>query len=48
MVKCKPGDTGNLTSTAGDTVALYAQWTAKTYTIKFDANGGIGDKVLGN
>ena len=28
------GSTGNLT--------LYAQWTANTYTVKFDANGGSG------
>ena len=29
----------NLTSTNGATVYLYAQWTANTYTIKFDGNG---------
>ncbi|MBO7318550.1 MAG: InlB B-repeat-containing protein, partial [Clostridia bacterium] len=29
----------NLTSINGATVYLYAQWTANTYTIKFDGNG---------
>lgn len=28
----------NLTSEDGDTVILYAQWTANTYTVKFDKN----------
>lgn len=32
----------NLTSTAGGTVNLYAVWTANTYTVKFNANGGSG------
>jgi uncharacterized repeat protein (TIGR02543 family) len=30
----------NLTTTNGATVTLYAQWTANTYTVTFDANGG--------
>jgi uncharacterized repeat protein (TIGR02543 family) len=29
----------NLTSTNGETVTLYAQWTANTYTVKFNGNG---------
>jgi hypothetical protein len=32
----------NLSSAAGDTVTLYAQWTANTYTVAFNANGGSG------
>ena len=32
----------NLTSTSGGTVCLYALWTASSYTISFDANGGTG------
>ena len=32
----------NLTSTAGATVCLYALWTANSYTVSFDANGGTG------
>ena len=32
----------NLTATAGGTVNLYAKWTANTYTVKFNANGGSG------
>jgi len=32
----------NLTSEPDEEVTLYAQWTANTYTVKFDANGGIG------
>lgn len=30
----------NLTATHGGTVTLYAQWTGKTYTVSYDANGG--------
>ncbi len=30
----------NLTSTSGGTVTLYAQWTANTYTITWDSQGG--------
>lgn len=30
----------NLTSTAGNTVNLYAIWGERTYTVTFDANGG--------
>lgn len=30
----------NLTAENGETVTLYAQWTANTYTVTFDANGG--------
>lgn len=30
----------NLTDTNGATVTLYANWTANTYTVTFDANGG--------
>jgi len=33
----------NLTATDGATVTLYAQWTAITYTVTFDANGGTCD-----
>lgn len=32
----------NLTATNGDTVTLYAQWGAKSYVIRFHANGGTG------
>ena len=32
----------NLTSTAGQTVNLYAQWKANTYTIAYNANNGSG------
>ena len=32
----------NLTATDGGTVTLYAVWTANTYTVKFNANGGTG------
>lgn len=31
----------NLTDTENDIVALYAIWTAKSYTVTFDANGGV-------
>lgn len=30
----------NLTTTSGGTVNLYAQWTANTYTVTFNSNGG--------
>ncbi len=33
----------NLTTTNGDTVMLYAQWSANNYTIIYDANGGTGN-----
>ncbi|MEE0921879.1 MAG: InlB B-repeat-containing protein, partial [Paludibacteraceae bacterium] len=32
----------NLTPTNGATVTLYAKWTANTYTVAFNANGGTG------
>ena len=32
----------NLASTQGATVNLYAKWTANTYTVSFDINGGTG------
>ena len=32
----------NLTSTNGDIVNLYAQWTPITYTIEYNGNGAIG------
>ncbi len=32
----------NLTATANDTVTLYAQWAANSYTVVFDPNGGTG------
>lgn len=32
----------NLTTTNGGTVNLYALWSANTYSIKFNANGGSG------
>ena len=34
------GASENLTSTAGDTVTLYAQWTVNNYTVTFDSDGG--------
>ena len=35
----------NLTSVDGDTVTLYAQWGAKSYVIRYHANGGAGSMV---
>ena len=35
-------DGSNLSSTAGATVTLYAQWSAGSYTIKFNGNGSNG------
>ena len=32
----------NLTATDGEVIDLYAQWTANTYTVHFDANNGSG------
>ncbi|MDR3216367.1 MAG: InlB B-repeat-containing protein [Clostridiaceae bacterium] len=32
----------NLTSTAGDTINLYAVWTVNTYSVAYDSNGGSG------
>ena len=32
----------NLTNTLNGVVTLYAQWTANSYTVKFNANGGSG------
>ncbi|MBR5272406.1 MAG: InlB B-repeat-containing protein, partial [Clostridia bacterium] len=32
----------NLSSTAGDTINLYAVWTPITYSVKYNANGGSG------
>lgn len=32
----------NLSSTAGSTIYLYAQWNPNSYTIKFDGNGNTG------
>ena len=32
----------NLTTTNGATIDLYAKWTAHTYSVHFDANGGTG------
>ena len=32
----------NLSSTNGDTVNLFAQWTTNKYKVKYDANGGTG------
>ena len=32
----------NLKSENNATITLYAQWTANTYTVKFNANGGSG------
>lgn len=34
--------TTNLSLEQGATINLYAKWTANTYTVKFDANGGTG------
>lgn len=45
----KVGDAGatianaNLTAVPGGTVTLYAKWTANTYTVTYDANGGSVD-----
>lgn len=36
----------NLTSTLNGTVNLYAKWTANTYTVKYNKNGGSGS--MGN
>ena len=36
------GTIGDLTAIGGTTLVLYAQWEPITYTIKFDANGGVG------
>ena len=35
----------NLTTTNGGTVTLYAKWTANSYSVQFDANGGTGDAM---
>ena len=35
----------NLTTTNGDIVELYAKWTANSYTINYDPNGGTGTAV---
>ena len=35
----------NLSSVNGATVTLYAQWTANTYTVKFDGNGAISGSM---
>ena len=32
----------NLTAEDGFTVTLYAKWTPNTYTVSYDANGGLG------
>ena len=32
----------NLSTVSGDTVTLFAQWTANNYTVAYDGNGGIG------
>ena len=39
----KYADEDKIKLTANTT--LYAQWTANTYTVKFDANGGIGNAL---
>lgn len=36
------GSVNNLTSVDGDTVTLYAQWGAKSYVLRYYANGGEG------
>ena len=42
-VKYENGESvSNLTTENGGTVTLYAVWTANTYTVTFDANGGEG------
>ncbi|MBQ3016212.1 MAG: InlB B-repeat-containing protein [Clostridia bacterium] len=35
----------NLTSAVNGTVTLYAQWTANTYTVKYNGNGSTGGTV---
>lgn len=35
----------NLTEANGGTVTLYAVWTANSYTVHFDANGGEGEML---
>ena len=42
MIYVNKASVSNLCSTQGGSVTLYAQWTSNTYTIHFDANGGIG------
>ena len=37
----------NLTSTNGATVNLYAKWTAESYTIQYNSNGGSGTIASG-
>ena len=37
------GDKANLTNLDGTPVVLYAQWTANSYTVIFNANGGTGE-----
>ena len=37
----------NMTSINGDTVTLYAQWTANTYTVAYNKNGGSGAMTSG-
>jgi len=32
----------NLTKTAGDTITLYALWKGNSYTVVYNANGGVG------
>ncbi len=38
----------NLTATHGATVNLYAVWTAHTYTVAYNANGGTGTTASGS
>lgn len=38
----KPTRTATDLAKAGETIVLYAQWTAARYTIKYNANGGSG------
>jgi len=36
---------GNLTTTQGDVITMYAQWTPITYKIAFNKNGGTGSTM---
>ena len=38
----------NLTPADGATVTLFARWTANTYTVAYDANGGSGTTASGS
>ena len=35
----------NLTAAEGSTITLYAVWEVNTYSVRFDANGGVGSQM---